>query len=76
MSFLIEGKKETNLDDVKWVWTLFFFGRGDGPLEQSVDLNVYQFDTSRIVPLSNRSFAVELYKKKKEDVMIKIFLKD
>lgn len=39
------------------------------------DMTMYQFATSRIVELTNDSFAVEFYKKKKEDVMIKVKMK-
>lgn len=35
---------------------------------------VYQFMTDRIVPLSNNEFVIEVYKKKKEDVLIKVTL--
>jgi hypothetical protein len=36
---------------------------------------IYQFTTSRIRPLSPGKFVVEAYKKKKEDVLIKVTLK-
>ncbi|HET6244621.1 MAG: hypothetical protein H0V01_08965 [Bacteroidetes bacterium] len=35
---------------------------------------VYQFSTSRILPLSRKQFAFEVYKKKKQDVLIKVDL--
>ena len=37
---------------------------------------LYQFNTGRIVEVSNGVIAVECYKKKKEDVMLKIVLED
>lgn len=37
---------------------------------------LYQFNTGRIIELDNGSFAVECYKKKKEDVMLKINIVD
>ena len=39
------------------------------------DMTMYQFATNRIVKLDEDSFAVEFYKKKKEDVMIKVNIK-
>ena len=36
---------------------------------------LYQFNTGRIIKLDDDSFAVECYKKKKEDVMVKVELK-
>lgn len=39
------------------------------------DMTMYQFATSRVLPLTDNSFAVEFYKKKKEDVMIKVTIK-
>ena len=35
---------------------------------------LYQFNTGRIVQISDQEFAVECYKKKKEDVMLKVTL--
>ena len=35
---------------------------------------LYQFMTDRILPLSNNEFVVEVYKKKKEDILIKVTL--
>lgn len=35
---------------------------------------VYQFMIDRIIPLSNNEFVVEMYKKKKEDILIKVTL--
>lgn len=39
------------------------------------DFKLYQFSTDRIIKTSETTFALEAYKKKKEDVMIKITLK-
>lgn len=39
------------------------------------DFQIYQFATSRIVQSSSDTFMLEVYKKKKEDVMIKVILK-
>ena len=40
-------------------------------------IEVYQFKTSRIVPLAlENEFIFEVYKKKKEDVMIKVTIND
>lgn len=39
------------------------------------DMTLYQFGTDRIVKTSENSFAVEFYKKKKEDVMVKVEMK-
>jgi hypothetical protein len=39
------------------------------------DFNIYQFSTERIVKTSENSFLLEVYKKKKEDIMIKVDLK-
>jgi hypothetical protein len=39
------------------------------------DMTMYQFGTHRIVELTDNSFAVEFYKKKKEDVMVKVEIK-
>jgi len=39
-------------------------------------IEVFQFKVDRIVPLNDKEFAVEVYKKKKEDVMIKVTLND
>lgn len=38
------------------------------------DITLYQFTTRRIVDLNDNEFAVEFYKKGKEDVMFKITL--
>jgi hypothetical protein len=38
-------------------------------------IEVFQFHTDRILPLDKAEFVVELYKKKKEDVLIKVTLK-
>lgn len=38
------------------------------------DIKIYQFATNRIVKTSENSFLLEVYKKKKEDVMIKVSL--
>lgn len=38
------------------------------------EMRLYQFMTSRIVKLNENEFAVEFYKKKKEDVMVKVTL--
>ena len=35
---------------------------------------VYQFMTDRILPLSGNEFVIELYKKQKEDLLIKVSL--
>lgn len=37
---------------------------------------LYQFNTGRITPLSDNEFTIECYKKKKEDVMVKVTLED
>jgi hypothetical protein len=37
-------------------------------------IELYQFRTSRIIPVSSNEFVFESYKKKKEDVMIKVGL--
>ena len=39
------------------------------------DMTVYQFATNRVVKLNDDVFAVEFYKKKKEDVMVKVTIK-
>ena len=39
------------------------------------DFQIYQFATNRVVKTSENTFALEVYKKKKEDVMIKVTLK-
>lgn len=39
------------------------------------DFKIYQFSTNRIVKTSENSFLLEVYKKKKEDIMIKVDLK-
>lgn len=39
------------------------------------EMTVYQFATNRIVKLTDDTFAVEFYKKKKEDVMVKVTIK-
>lgn len=39
------------------------------------DFKIYQFSTNRIVQTSNNSFLLEVYKKQKEDIMIKVILK-
>jgi hypothetical protein len=39
------------------------------------DFQIYQFSTNRIVKTSENTFNLEVYKKKKEDVMIKVTLK-
>lgn len=39
------------------------------------EMTVYQFATNRIVKLNDDTFAVEFYKKKKEDVMVKVSIK-
>lgn len=39
------------------------------------DFQMHQFATSRILKTSENSFMLEVYKKKKEDVMIKVILK-
>lgn len=39
------------------------------------DFKIYQFSTNRIVKTSENSFMLEVYKKKKEDIMIKVELK-
>lgn len=39
------------------------------------DFKIYQFSTDRIVKTSESSFMLEVYKKKKEDIMIKVDLK-
>ncbi|MEO8517296.1 MAG: hypothetical protein ABI426_11145 [Flavobacterium sp.] len=39
------------------------------------DFKIYQFSTNRIVKTSESSFLLEVYKKKKEDIMIKVDLK-
>ena len=38
------------------------------------DITIYQFSTNRIVKTSESSFLLEVYKKKKEDIMIKVNL--
>jgi hypothetical protein len=38
-------------------------------------IEIFQFTTSRIMPLSPGLFTVEAYKKKKEDILIKVLLK-
>lgn len=38
------------------------------------EMTIYQFATSRIVKVTEDDFALEVYKKKKEDVMIKIHI--
>lgn len=38
------------------------------------EMTIYQFATSRIVKVSEDDFALEVYKKKKEDVMIKVHI--
>lgn len=40
------------------------------------NLSLYQFNTGRIVKLNDNEFAVEFYKKKKEDVMVKVTLSE
>lgn len=40
------------------------------------EMALYQFQTSRIVKLNDNEFAVEFYKKKKEDVMVKVTLSE
>jgi len=40
------------------------------------EMSLYQFNTGRIVELSDNEFAVEFYKKKKEDVMVKVTLNE
>jgi hypothetical protein len=37
---------------------------------------VYQFNTGRILPISSNEFIIEVYKKSKEDVLIKIAIKE
>lgn len=39
------------------------------------DFKIYQFSTDRIVKTSDSSFLLEVYKKKKEDIVIKVDLK-
>lgn len=39
-------------------------------------INVYQYNTGRIVGLYSGAFLLEFYKKQKEDVLIKVFLKE
>ena len=39
-------------------------------------MEVYQFLTSRIVPLKANEFAFEVYKKRKEDIFVKVVLND
>jgi hypothetical protein len=39
------------------------------------DMTMYQFATHRVFGLTDNSFAVEFYKKKKEDVMVKVSIK-
>ena len=39
-------------------------------------VELFQFNTGRIIKLDNNSFALECYKKKKEDVMIKVTLNE
>lgn len=39
------------------------------------DFELYQFSTNRLIKTSNTTFILEAYKKKKEDVMIKVTLK-
>lgn len=39
------------------------------------DFELYQFATNRVVKTSDTTFVLEAYKKKKEDVMIKVILK-
>ncbi|TGD57599.1 hypothetical protein [Flavobacterium humi] len=39
------------------------------------DFQIYQFSTNRIVKTSENTFVLEVYKKKKEDIMIKVDLK-
>ncbi len=43
--------------------------------EMEDDMKLYQFSTDRIVKTGDDDFAVEFYKKKKEDVMIKVTIK-
>jgi len=43
--------------------------------EVKEDLKVYQFNTDRIVHTAEDEFVVEVYKKKKEDVLIKVKIK-
>ena len=44
-------------------------------LRDAKGIELFQFNTGRIIQLSDNEFAVECYKKKKEDVMIKVTLK-
>lgn len=39
------------------------------------EMTVYQFATNRIVKVDDNTFAVEFYKKQKEDVMVKVTIK-
>ncbi len=43
--------------------------------EMEDDMKIYQFATNRIVMTGDNEFAVEVYKKQKEDVMIKVTIK-
>lgn len=36
------------------------------------DMTMYQFSINRILPISKDEFVIEFYKKKKEDVMMKV----
>jgi hypothetical protein len=45
-------------------------------LRDAKGVELFQFNTGRIVKLSDSEFAVECYKKQKEDVMIKVTMKD
>ncbi|MCX7551480.1 hypothetical protein [Xanthomarina sp. F2636L] len=39
------------------------------------DFNAHQFSTNRVIKISDSAFIVEVYKKKKEDVLVKISVK-
>ena len=39
-------------------------------------IKVYQYNTNRVIGLTSGEFLVEVYKKQKEDVLIKVYLKD
>ena len=38
------------------------------------DFKIYQFSTNRIVKTAENAFLLEVYKKQKEDIMIKVDL--
>lgn len=71
----IKDGRESNLTAIK-------LNDADGALSRGTilnstevdDMKMYQFSTDRILKTSENSFMLEVYKKKKEDIMIKVNL--